>query len=87
MPEISSLSVWRRSMQRSTKLLLAIVLLVQPGCMCGCSSPQHFVCQVDRCDGKESCDVMSTVQRVVKSESYANQDNLTAFQGVLPESK
>lgn len=43
--------VGRASLRRAVNMLLAVVLLTQPGCMCGCSSPQRTACLLTACDG------------------------------------
>lgn len=44
----------RASLRRAVNMLLAVVLLTQPGCMCGCSSSQRTACLSTECDGSGS---------------------------------
>lgn len=52
----------RASLRRAVNMLLAVVLLTQSGCMCGCSSPQRTACLSSECDGSGSlCNAHATV--------------------------
>ena len=82
MPETSPISVWHRSMRRSTNTLLAVVLLTQPGCMCGCSSPHRTACRVLGCEnGGSACAEVA----VPETETLATEravENIVSTQGV-----
>lgn len=55
-------AVWHKSLRRGVNLMLTVVLLTQPGCMCGCSSPQRTACLSSECDGSGSlCDAHATI--------------------------
>ncbi len=46
--------VGKASLRRAVNMLLAVVLLTQPGCMCGCSTSQRTACLSTDCDGSGS---------------------------------
>ncbi|QDV81066.1 hypothetical protein K2D_47020 (plasmid) [Planctomycetes bacterium K2D] len=49
--QLGWLDIAKASLRRAVNMLLAVVLLTQPGCMCGCSSPQRTACLSTHCDG------------------------------------
>ena len=57
-PQVSH-NVWSRALRRVMNATLAMVMLVQPGCMCGCSAPNTVASARLRDDGDcaslESC--------------------------------
>ncbi len=48
--QLGWLDVGKASLRRAVNMLLAVVLLTQPGCMCGCSSLQGTACLSTDCD-------------------------------------
>lgn len=44
-------TVWSRALRRAINTMLAMVMLVQPGCMCGCSAPTTVASARARNDG------------------------------------
>ena len=42
----------RRTARKAVNMCLATVLLVQPGCMCGCSAPAASACLPGQCNEK-----------------------------------
>lgn len=67
----------RASLRRAVNVLLAVVLLTQPGCMCGCSSPQRTACLSTDCDGSESLRAAHKTIGIQSSESFDFDINAT----------
>ncbi|MCA9070115.1 MAG: hypothetical protein KDA84_14380 [Planctomycetaceae bacterium] len=61
-------------MRRLINGFLATMLLVQPGCMCGCSSSRHTACQSPACGISRSPDGCRTG---IEGEKLSAQDEAT----------
>jgi hypothetical protein len=72
--------VGRASLRRAVNMLLSVVLLTQPGCMCGCSTSQRTACLSTECDGSGTlCSTHETIG-FPSSESFDFDLNATEFE-------
>ena len=69
--------VGRASLRRAVNMLLSVVLLTQPGCMCGCSPLQRTTCLSTDCDGSGSLRAAHETIGIQSSVSFDFDINAT----------